>query len=790
MTDDLFSIANKQEPKPPEPKLLISQLSADINRYDQLYRNGESEITDAEFDELMNQLKNLEKEHPHLAKPDSPTRRVGGTPLKFFSQVHHPVPMLSIEDIHELKPDEIAILEEKRLKTNEQKTKNGISLEPKNLETSTSDANLKSWYKKLEKGLADTPFTLSVEPKIDGVAISLFYENGHLSYAATRGDGTTGDDVTQNVLTIRSIPKFLPDAPFTFEVRGEIFIPDADFAKMNKAQDEKGEALFKNPRNATAGTIKQLNPSLVAQRPLDCIFHSYGKISEPPFSTMEEFQETLRSCNLKRSPWFGVTASLDELLDAVNQLNHDRTSLPYATDGAVIKVNQIALHDQIGYTSKFPKWACAFKYIPQQVETVLESITIQVGRTGVLTPVAELTPVEVSGTTVSRATLHNQSEITNKDIRIGDRVVIEKAGEIIPAVVKVLKKYRPPEAKPYNLYESINGRCPTCGGIIEQEEGFVAWRCINFECPDQAVTRITHFTQRKALDIEGIGESVAIKLVENQLALSPLDLFNLSLDELANLMLDPAESADGEVISKERRFGEKRAQKALDSLERARTDIPLSRWLFGMGISHIGESTAKELSRLHQSLQDIPDSTIIETVYAISELEYERLEKSRHLRNSKNALDSVKTALKSEIDELKFTREELEQRIKELNIKPDLGPVACASILNFFRSETGQQTLSKFESLGITPTSNNYRPSIGENSDSEIAGKTFVITGTLSQSRDHFKDIIEQNGGNISSSVSKKTDYLLAGEKAGSKLAKAEKLGVKILSESQLNELV
>ena len=746
-------------------KQRIDFLTAELQRHNTLYYNEvEPEISDSEFDALLNELKHLEKEHPEFALPNSPTQKVGGAPLESFDQIQHTVPMLSIEDIHELKPEELT-----------------SELRP--------TERLKDWYDRIVRAVG-TDFTLTVEPKIDGVAIALFYENGTLKYGATRGDGATGDDVTQNIRTIKSLPTNLENVPSEFEVRGEVFMPNAEFATLNQEQIARGEQTFKNPRNATAGSIKQLDPALVAQRPLDCVIHSFGLIGEQAFESMESFQSLLEEKGLKRSPWFKKAQTLEELLEIVEQLNLDRHALPYATDGAVVKVNELSLHETIGYTSKFPKWACAFKYLPEQAETTLKNITIQVGRTGVLTPVAELEPVDVSGTTVSRATLHNEEEIQRKDIRIGDRVVIEKAGEIIPAIVKVLTEHRPSDSHPFNLYDFVDGKCPSCGGPIEQEEGFVAWRCNNFQCPAQAVTKIKHFTQRKALDIDGIGESVAEKLVETGLALSPLDLFRLDEDTLANLMLDPAESADGSVISKERRFGEKRAQKALQALERARTESPLSRWIFGMGIPHVGESTAKELSRLHESLSDIPESSIIETVFAISEIENERKLTSPNNKANPPKDDAEKVARKARYDQLKADKEELEGSLSNLQIKSDLGSVSSGSILTFFRSDIGQDILAQLKDLGINPKSNNYRPTSELDETSSIAGKTFVITGSLSQSRDHFKDQIELAGGKVSGSISKKTDYLLAGEKAGSKLTKAESLGVKVLTEEEFNALL
>jgi len=502
------------------------ELIKQINRHNALYYDqGVTEISDSEYDSLMNELKQIEALHPELSSMDSPTQNVGGSALSEFEKVSHQVPMLSIEDIHELKPEELT----GRLRPTE---------------------NLRDWYDRIVRAVGEGNFTLAIEPKIDGVAIALRYEDGELKYAATRGDGATGDDVTQNVLTIKSIPKKLNNIPKVFEIRGEIFMNNIEFAEMNEKQVESGLPAFKNPRNATAGTVKQLDPKLVALRPLDCIFHSFGEITPFPFESITSFQDTLTKLKLRHSPWFKTVNTLEEMLDAVEELEKDRHDLPYATDGAVIKVNELSLHDEIGYTSKFPKWASAFKYLPQQVETTIETITIQVGRTGVLTPVAELTPVDVSGTTVARATLHNEEEIQRKDIRIGDRVIIEKAGEIIPAVVKVLVEQRTHDNPPFSLYNYVDGKCPSCDGSISQEEGFVAWRCTNPMCSAKLVTKITHFTQRKALDIDSIGESVAEKLISEGLVTTPLDLFSLEEGTLANLMLDPAVSPSGEVISR------------------------------------------------------------------------------------------------------------------------------------------------------------------------------------------------------------------------------------------------
>ena len=686
----------------------------------------------------MNELKKLEAAHPSLAKADSPTQRVGGAPLKDFQQIKHLVPMLSIEDIHELKDEELEALQDPN---------------------ASKMQNLRDWYQRLAKNLGVDHVALTVEPKIDGVAVSVVYRDGVLDYAVTRGDGTTGDDITQNIRTIKSVPLRLPGgAPTLFEVRGEVFMPNEAFAKLNEQRDEAGEPAFVNPRNATAGTLKQLDPKLVAARPLDCIFHSYGQVDDAPYTSTSEFQQTLRDYQLKSTPWFEEVDTLDDLLAAITKLDEDRHHFAYATDGAVIKVSKLSTHQQLGATTKHPKWACAYKFLPEQKETLLRDITIQVGRTGVLTPVAELEPVFVSGTTVSRATLHNQDEIDRKDVRIGDTVIIEKAGEIIPAVVKVITAKRPAQSKPFNLYQYVNGQCPSCSGPIEQEEGFVAWRCLNFACPAQAVTRIKHFASRKALDIDGLGTAVAEKLVETQKVRTTLDLFDLEPDSLAELLLDPAQLETG--TSKPRRLGEKKAALITDSLNDSKQS-PLSRWIFAMGIPQIGESAAREIARLHRSLAEVASSSILKDLAELPDFE--------ELTVSKR-------------------KKENHPRLAQYQIESELGPVAAQHIVTFFNSLAGQHVLEKLEALGINPDSDNYDPkkSAAQSLDSPIAGKTFVITGTLSRPRPEFKQLIEAAGGKVSGSISKNTDFLLAGEKAGSKRSKAESLGVSILSEDEL----
>ena len=465
----------------------IAQLREDLERHNRLYyQEATPEISDAEYDKLFRELEDLEKAHPDLYDPNSPTQRVGGAPLDAFEQREHLLPMLSIDDLF-------------------------------------AEEEVADFHKRLHKGLGAAPIPLAVEPKIDGVACSLVYRNGSLDYAVTRGDGTRGDDITANVRTIRAVPLSLPKnkAPALLEVRGEIFMPSQGFAKLNEQRAEEGLATFANPRNATAGTLKSLDSKKVAARPLSFIAHGLGANEGLDLTSEEGFRTLLKEFDFPLNLPVWHVDSLNALLAAIRELDTARHKLAYGTDGAVVKVIDFAQRETLGFTSRAPRWAAAFKYPPEQKETLLKEITIQVGRTGVLTPVAELAPVFVSGTTVSRATLHNQEEIERKDIRLGDTVIVEKAGEIIPSIVQVVTEKRQPTAEPYHLPTVLDHQCPSCHGPIEQQSGFVAWRCTNFECPAQAVTRITRFAQRKGLDLDGLGESVAIKLVETSGA--PID---------------------------------------------------------------------------------------------------------------------------------------------------------------------------------------------------------------------------------------------------------------------------
>ncbi|MEN8783128.1 MAG: NAD-dependent DNA ligase LigA, partial [Akkermansiaceae bacterium] len=625
----------------------IAELRTELNRHNQLYyQDAQPEISDAEYDRLFRELEDLEKANPDLHDPNSPTQRVGGAPLDAFEQRAHLLPMLSIDDLF-------------------------------------TDEEVGEFFKRLQKGLGLAKIPLTVEPKIDGVACSLVYRDGSLEYALTRGDGTRGDDISQNVRTIRNIPLNLENAPPLLEVRGEIFMPSDGFAKLNIQRDEDGLDTFANPRNATAGTLKSLDPKVVASRPLAFLAHGLGANEGTDMENEDDFRKLLKCFQIPRNSPIWYVSTLDEVLAAIRELDIERHDLGHGTDGAVIKVLDFDQRETLGFTSRAPRWAAAFKYPPEQKETLLKEITIQVGRTGVLTPVAELEPVFVSGTTVSRATLHNQEEIERKDVRIGDTVIVEKAGEIIPSVVSVVVAKRPAHTPAYNLPEALNHQCPSCRGPIEKPDGFVAWRCVNFECPAQAVTSITHFAGRKALDLDGLGESVAIKLVESKLASSPLDLFSLSVEDLANLLLDPAKSSDGLTQSKERRFGEKRATTLINSLTKAREEMPLNRWLFAMGISQIGESAARELSRLHEKLSDLPESTIVSDLADLPD--FEELSKSKR-------------------------KKENHPRLQQFKIDDNLGPVAAQHLRTFFQSEAGKTVLAKLTEIEIDPKSDNFAP--------------------------------------------------------------------------------
>lgn len=697
-----------------EARSEMVRLAAEIERHNRLYyEEAEPEISDADYDCLFRDLELLEARYPGLASANSPTRRVGGAPLAGFQQRAHPLPMLSIDDLF-------------------------------------SEGELADFFARLQRGLGLDRIPVTVEPKIDGVAVAIHYRDGELDYAVTRGDGAAGDVITENVRTIRRVPLRLSGgAPRRLEVRGEIFLPKAAFAELNRTRDEAGLPAFKNPRNAAAGTLKLLDSREVARRPLDFLAHGHGLLEGLEPDSSLELTEAMGGLGLPLNGpvWHGST--LEEVLAAVRELDTLRHSLPFETDGAVVKVVDFASRAALGTTARAPRWAAAYKYPPEQKETVLRAITVQVGRTGVLTPVAELDPVFVSGTTVRRATLHNQDEIDRKDVRIGDTVVVEKAGEIIPAVVKVVLERRPPESRRFDLFEAIEGECPACGGPVAREAGFVAWRCGNPSCPAKTANRLRQLVGRKALDIEGVGSIVAEKLVEGGLVSDPLDLFSLAETSLACLNLGTEEEP--------RVLGAKNAAKIVETAGRAR-GFPLHRWLFGLGIRQVGESAAKELARLHRNFDELADSDLL-----------------RELRTLTTG-----------------QRKEDNERLAPYGIASEVGPAVASSVTEFFESDAGTVLRERLRALGIDPQSANYAPLAAPAPAAEgpgVAGRTFVITGTLSVSRDEIKERIEAVGGKISGSVSKNTDYLVAGEGGGSKLDKAMALGVDVIDEKGLEEL-
>lgn len=730
---------------PDDPQAEIARLIAEIEHHNRLYYDqAEPEISDSEYDALYRRLEQLEADYPLFADPNSPTRRVGGRPSEGFEQIRHPVPMLSIDDLFEIPAEELDKIE---AKTGERPPK---------------EQELIDFYRRLQKGLGVERIPVTIEPKIDGVAVSLVYRAGRLDYAATRGDGTTGDVITANVRTIKSIPMTLPEAagaPATLEVRGEIFMPGEAFAKMNEERDEAGLPTFANPRNASAGTLKLLDPREVAARPLDFIAHGLGLVEGGEIGTITEFHALLDRVGIRKNEPLWIAETLEDVLAAVRRLDIERHALPYGTDGAVIKVIDRDAQQQLGFTSRAPRWAAAYKYPPEQKETDLLAITVQVGRTGKLTPVAELAPVLVSGTTVRRATLHNESFIRERGIGIGDSVLIQKAGEIIPEVIKVVLKRG--DGTPFSMHAHLGGVCPVCSGPIERRETesgtksekrvIVTHFCVNFECPAQVASRMRQFVSRKALDIEGIGSTVAEKLVERGLIHSPLDLFEIPETTLATLNLGTDESP--------RIFGEKNAAKIVQARERAVKEMPLARWLFAMGISQVGESSARELSRLHQSFAELSQSPIL-----------------AELRTLKTGESKEKNAF-----------------LAPYEIASEVGPIVAASVLDFFQSSAGAAVLRRLADLGIDPRSDNHRPKPSEDvagTGKPLAGKTFVITGTLSAPRDDIAARILAAGGKVSGSVSKNTSYLLAGEGGGSKFDKAQTLGVSILNEVELESLL
>ena len=706
----------------------LQQLRDEIRKHDRLYYDEAAPIIgDREYDRLYKELVDVETQFPDLVTPDSPTQRVGGKPLQAFEQVSHLIPMLSLDNTY-------------------------------------SEEEVKNFYARIQRLLPNEKIPVVIEPKVDGVAVSLIYENGKLRQAATRGDGNVGDNITQNIRTIRSVPDHLRGAaPKLLEVRGEVYMDRKGFEKLNDERKKQGLPLFANPRNAAAGSLKQLDPAIVAKRPLGIVLYGTGATEGMDIDLHSEIFPLLKKLGLPTTERWWVAASVEEILDAIHELDAIRHNFAYQTDGAVVKVNTFAQRERLGFTAKSPRWAIAYKYAAERVETRLNDIIIQVGRTGILTPVAVLEPVLVSGSTVGRATLHNEDEIKRKDIRIGDTVVIEKAGEVIPAVVEVVKSQRPRSAKPFDFSEHIQGKCPVCGGPIRRDPQFVAWRCENLQCPAQTTRRVEFFAARGALDIESVGGIVADNVVERGLVREPLDLFELKVEQLAKLNLGTEEAP--------RVFGEKNATKAINAIERART-LPLSRWLYALAIPDVGKTTAAQLARFNDNIDDVAQSKLLRDV-----LDY------HEKRDQKESAEIAERLINAGFADRSKSKAE------KGGIVTEVGPVVAESVLDFFASATGKKILRRLKELQIQPKSE--KVSAKRAAELPLAGKTFVLTGTLSSmTRDEATEKIEALGGHVTGSVSKKTDYVLAGADPGTKFDKAKELGVRILDEAAFRKML
>ena len=707
----------------------LEQLRDEIRKHDRLYYDEAAPIiSDREYDRLYKELVALETQFPDLVTLDSPTQRVGGTPLKAFEQVSHLIPMLSLDNTY-------------------------------------SEAEVKNFYARIQRLLPHEEIPVVIEPKVDGVAVSLLYENGRLRQAATRGDGNIGDNITQNIRTIPSVPDRLGDGtPKLLEVRGEVYMDRKGFERLNEERKKGGLPLFANPRNAAAGSLKQLDPAIVAKRPLGVVVYGTGATEGLDVDLHSEVFSLLKKLGLPATERWWVADSVEGILEAIHELDSIRHNLAYQTDGAVVKVNSFAQRERLGFTAKSPRWAIAYKYAAERVETRLKDIIIQVGRTGILTPVAMLEPVLVSGSTVGRATLHNEDEIKRKDIRIGDTVVIEKAGEVIPAVVEVVKQKRPRDAKPFDFAAHVHGKCPVCGGPVQRDPQFVAWRCESLHCPAQTTRRVEFFAARGALDIESVGGIVADKLVERGLVREPLDLFELKVDQLAKLNLGTEEAP--------RVFGEKNATKAINAIERAQT-LPLSRWLFALAIPDVGKTTATQLARSHATIQEVADSQLLRDV-----LDY---------REKRDQKESAKEIAKRLI-KAGFAKRSKSKAEKD-GIVTEVGPVVAQSVLDFFASSAGKKILRRMKELGIQPKS--QKVSVKKAAELPLAGKTFVLTGTLpSMTREEATEKIEALGGHVTGSVSKKTDYVLTGAQPGSKFDRAKEIGIRILDEAAFRKML
>ncbi len=670
-----------------EARRRVEALRADVRRHDRLYYvENRPEISDREYDRLYAELRELETRFPELVTPDSPTQRVGGEPLKAFRTVPHTVPMMSLDNTY-------------------------------------SEDELRAFDVRVRKALAMDRVAYVLEPKVDGCSISVRYEQGVFTLGLTRGDGARGDDITANLRTIRSIPLRLqaPDGapPPVLDARGEAYLPVAAFRELNAAREAEGEEPFANPRNATAGSLKQLDPRVVARRPLAAVFYAVGHLEGLTLETQADVLRTLQALGLPTPALWWVCEDIEEVIRRAHELQRREQELPYEMDGAVVKVNDRRLWSALGATSKAPRFAIAFKYSHEQAETRLTAITIQVGRTGILTPVAELEPVWLGGSTISRATLHNEEEIRRKDIRVGDTVVIEKAGEVIPAVVRVVLERRPRGTKPFDMAAHLGGQCPACGGPIARDPEFVAWRCVNIACPAQLKRTLLHFASRRAMDIEGLGAALVSQLVDRGLVRDVADLYALTM---ADLVGEPGEAGKLE------RMGEKSAANLLKAIEESRCR-ELWRLIHALGIPHVGEAAARKLADQFGSIDALASASL-----------------------------------------------------EELTAVEDVGPIMARSIRGFFENTRNRGVLAKLLERGVQPVAS----AGASKATGPFAGKTVVVTGALKGfTREQIHDALRAAGATVTDSVSRKTDYLIVGADAGSKLEKARRLGVAIMSEDE-----
>lgn len=639
------------------------------------YEEAQPFISDKEFDESLAELSRLEQEFG-LESPGSPTQRVGGEPTENFPTVQHPVPLLSLDN------------------------------------TYNSD-ELRDFDRRVKDRLGHTDFNYAVEQKFDGASIRLRYENRKLALGATRGNGTEGDDITPNIKTIRDIPLTLSDkAPDVLEIRGEAYMEKEAFVRLNLNREEQGLQPFANPRNSTAGSLKMQDPREVARRPIKMFVFDLLLDETDTDRTQASKMKLLRELNFPVSNYFTVCGEIEDVLEIIDEWDELRHDLPYETDGVVIKVNEERFREELGSTSKSPRWAIAYKFKAEQATTLLESITLQVGRLGTITPVAELKPVHLAGTTVKRATLHNEDEILRKDIRPGDSVVVEKAGEIIPQVVSVVNPDRSNRSEPFAMPQ----HCPACGEELIKFEGEVAWRCVNQKCPPQVRERIKHFASRDAMDIEGLGEAVVDQLVDEGLISTYADLYSLKKDDLTGL----------------ERMADKSAQNLIDAINKSK-EQPLPRVIFALGIRFVGKTVARDLAAHFRSMESIMGADV-ETMTNV---------------------DSI-------------------------------GPKIAESVYRFFKNEKNQELIESLRNAGLT-----FEMEEKELVSMALKDKKIVLTGTLpSMTRNEAVELIEKHGGTVTSSVSKNTDYLLKGESAGSKLAKAKDLDIAILEEADFKELI